>query len=398
MKELLSNRALSIAESATLKMSRLASELRDQGEDVISLSLGEPDFDTPQYIKDAATDALRDGYTRYTPVPGIMELRQAICQKLHDENNLFYTPDQIVVSNGAKQTISNLAMALLNPGDEVILFTPYWVSYYDIAGVAEGVPVRVAAGIEQDYKVTPEQLAAAITDKTKYVLFSTPCNPSGSVYTKEELQALSEVILQHENLLVVSDEIYEYINFADKHHSIAHCEGMQDRTVIVNGFSKGFSMTGWRLGYMAAPTWLAKACSKIQSQCTSGANSFGQKAAVTALQEDKSATRHMRDTYLRRKNLVRDRLNTIPGIKANDPQGAFYIFPEVSSYYGKSVDGQTISSSDELALYLLQEAHVATVSGAAFGTPECIRLSFAASDEQLMEALDRIERALARLQ
>lgn len=398
MKELLSDRALSIAESATLLMSRLATELREQGEDVISLSLGEPDFGTPDYIKDAAKKALDDGYTRYTPVPGLLGLRKAICQKFQDENGLSFTPDQIVVSNGAKQTISNLAMALLNPGDEIILFTPYWVSYFDIAGVAGGIPIEVSAGIEQDYKVTPAQLEAAITDKTKYILFSSPCNPSGSVYTKEELDALSEVVLRHENVLVVSDEIYEYINFGEKHYSIANCAGMKDRTVVVNGFSKGFSMTGWRLGYMAAPTWLAKACSKIQSQCTSGANAFGQQAAITALQADKGPSRHMRDTYLRRKNLVRDRLNTIAGIKANDPQGAFYIFPDVSAHFGKSTEEETINNSDDLALYLLKEAHVATVSGAAFGTPECIRLSFAASDEQLMEAMDRIERALAKLQ
>ncbi|MCL4162460.1 UNVERIFIED_CONTAM: hypothetical protein GTU68_018194, partial [Idotea baltica] len=315
-------------------MSRLAGELRAKGHDVISLSLGEPDFDTPQHIKDAACQALKDGYTKYTPVPGLLELREAICQKLKNENGLDYQPSQIVVSNGAKQTISNLAMALLNPGDEVILLTPYWVSYYDIAGVAQGVPIAVAGGIEQDYKVTPEQLEAAITPKTKYVLFSSPCNPTGSVYTKDELQGMADVIKKHENLLIVSDEIYEYINFSGEHHSIAQCEGMEDRVIVVNGFSKGYSMTGWRLGYMAAPQWLATACSKIQSQCTSGATSFGQKAAIAALEGDKSETNLMRDTYLRRKVIMRDALNNIPGVKANDPQGAFYIFPDVSSYFG----------------------------------------------------------------
>ncbi len=397
MQELLSKRALNIAESATLKMSRLAQELRAEGHDVISLSLGEPDFDTPDYIKDAATQALHDGYTKYTPVPGLPELRSAICSKFSRENGLDYSPDQIVVSNGAKQTISNLAMALLNPGDEVILFTPYWVSYFDIVRVAEGVPIAVSAEINQDYKVRPEQLSNAITDRTKYVIFSSPCNPTGSVYSEEELLALSQVILSHEKLLVVSDEIYEYINFSGKHYSIANCPGMQERTIVVNGFSKGFAMTGWRLGYMAAPVWLAKACSKIQSQCTSGATAFGQKAAVTALEGERGPTRHMCDTYKKRKKLVRDRLNAIPGIKANDPDGAFYIFPDISYYLGKSSHNQRIENSDDLALYLLEYAHVATVSGSAFGNPKCIRISFAASDEQLIKALDQIESALSKL-
>jgi len=398
MQSLLSNRALQIKESATLKMSRLARELAQKGHDVISLSLGEPDFDTPDHIKDAATEALKDGYTKYTPVPGLLELRKAICEKFERENGLTYSPSQIVVSNGAKQTISNLAMALLNPGDEVILFTPYWVSYFDIARVAEGVPVAVSASIEQDYKVTPQQLRDAITDKTKYVLFSSPCNPTGSVYHEKELQALSEVILEHENLLVVSDEIYEYINFSGKHFSIAQCAGMKDRTIVVNGFSKGFAMTGWRLGYMAAPEWLASACSKIQSQCTSGATSFGQKASMTALNGDRSKTEHMRETYKRRKGLVRDRLNKMEGIKANDPDGAFYIFPNISSYIGKKAGEFSIESADDLSEYLLEKAHVATVSGSAFGNPNCIRLSFAASDEQLTEAMDRIEKALGELE
>ena len=397
MEQLLSNRVKSIAESATLKMSRLAGELRAKGVDVINLSIGEPDFDTPQHIKDAACQALADGYTKYTPVPGLLELREAICTKLKVENKLEFQPSQIVVSNGAKQTISNLAMALLNPGDEVILLTPYWVSYYDIATVAQGVPVPVSADIEQDYKITPEQLAAAITPKTKYVLFSSPCNPTGSVYTKAELEGLAEVIKQHDNLLVVSDEIYEYINFSDEHWSISRCDGMKDRTIIVNGFSKGFAMTGWRLGYMAAPQWLATACSKIQSQCTSGATAFGQRAAIAALEGDKSSTRLMRDTYLRRKELVREALNKIEGVSANNPQGAFYIFPQVSAHFNKSFGDFQVNNSDDLAEYLLTHAHVATVSGAAFGNPNCIRLSFAASDEELVTAVDRISKALGEL-
>ena len=397
MEKLLSKRVQSISESATLKMSRLAGELRAKGNDVINLSLGEPDFDTPQHIKDAACQALADGYTKYTPVPGLLELREAICKKFKTENNLHFEPSQIVVSNGAKQSISNIAMALLNPGDEAILLTPYWVSYYDIAGVAEGIPVPVAAGIAQDYKVTPAQLEAAITSKTKYVLFSSPCNPTGSVYTKAELEGLAEVIKKHENLLVVSDEIYEYINFSGEHYSIAQCSGMKDRAIVVNGFSKGYAMTGWRLGYMAAPQWLATACSKIQSQCTSGATSFGQKAAIAALEGPKDATKLMRDTYLRRKGLVRDALNNIPGVNANDPQGAFYIFPDISFYFGKSSASSTINNSDDLAEHLLTDANVATVSGAAFGNPSCIRLSFAASDEQLLEAVSRMANSLATL-
>jgi aspartate aminotransferase len=397
MEQLLSNRVKSISESATLKMSRLANELKDSGTDVINLSLGEPDFDTPDHIKDAAAQALKDGYTKYTPVPGLLELREAICKKLKRDNHLHYQPGQIVVSNGAKQTISNLAMALLNPGDEAAILTPYWVSYFDIVGVAEGVPVAVSAGIEQDYKVTPAQLEASITSKTKFVLFSSPCNPTGSVYTRAELEGLAEVIRKHKNLLVISDEIYEYINFTDEHWSIARCEGMEDRAIVVNGFSKGFAMTGWRLGYMAAPQWLATACSKIQSQCTSGATSFGQKAAVAALEGDMSSTKFMCETYLRRKKLMRDGLNQINGIRANDPQGAFYIFPDISSFIGKSVGDKKINNSDDLAEYLLTTGHVATVSGAAFGNPHCIRLSFAASDENLNIALARMKDALGQL-
>ena len=398
MNHILSDRVKNISESATLKMSRLANELRDQGHDVISLSLGEPDFDTPDFIKEAASQALQEGYTKYTPVPGLAELRHAICRKFKRENGLAYSIDQIVVSNGAKQAISNLAMALLDSGDEAILFAPYWVSYYDIVGVAGGQQVEIFAGIDQEYKVRPSQLEQAITSKTKYVLFSSPCNPTGSVYSRTELEGLAEVLRAHPDIIVISDEIYEYINFKGDHHSIVQLDGMQERSVIVNGFSKGFSMTGWRLGFMAAPQWLAKACSKIQSQCTSGATSFGQKAGITALDGNRYATHEMRNTYLRRKTIMRNGLNQISGFRANDPQGAFYIFPDISEILGKtSPKGQAIQTSDDLSEYLLSEAHVATVSGTAFGAPNCIRLSFAASDAQLAEALSRIKSAVDTL-
>jgi aspartate aminotransferase len=397
MKEMLSERVKALSESATLKMARLATELKEKGENVISLSLGEPDFDTPDHIKAAAKDALDQGFTKYTPVPGLAELRKAIVHKFKRDNKLDYDVSQIVVSNGAKQTIANICQALLNKGDEVAVITPYWVSYYDIIRVARGIVVPVKAGIETDYKVSAEQLEAAMSNQTKFVLFSSPCNPTGSVYTKEELCAFAEVLKDYPDVLVVSDEIYEYINFSDEHWSIARCEGMKERTVVVNGFSKGYAMTGWRLGYMAAPEWLAKACGKIQSQCTSGANSFGQKAAVTAIMGDMTATRKMAATYERRKNLVKDKLNAIEGVEANDPQGAFYIFPKVSDFFGKSYDGFEVKNADDLAIYLLKYALVSTVSGTPFGSPECIRLSFAASDEQLLEAVSRLEDVLGRL-
>ena len=397
MEHLLSARVKSIAESATLKMSRLAGELKMKGVDVISLSLGEPDFDTPDHIKEAAKKALDQGYTKYTPVPGLLELRQAICRKLEHENGLSYTPDRIVVSNGAKQSVSNIVMALLNPGDEAILITPYWVSYRDISALSEGKVIEVSAGIDRDYKISPEQLEAAINDKTKFVIFSSPCNPTGSVYSQQELEALAAVMAKFPDVLIVSDEIYEYINFTDKHFSIAQVPSIRDQVVIINGFSKGFAMTGWRLGYMAAPLWLAKACSKIQSQCTSGATAFGQRAAITALDGSRESCKEMSKTYLRRKELMRDRLNSIPGVKANDPEGAFYIFPDISNYLGQRSGEFKIENSDDLAEYLLTQAHVATVSGSAFGAPDCIRLSFAASDEELNEAMNRIEKALSDL-
>ncbi len=392
----LSDKVKRLPESATLKMARLARELRAQGKDVISLSLGEPDFDTPQHIKEAAIQALRDGYTKYTPVPGLPELVEAIRLKFKRDNGLTFDKDQIVVSNGAKQSIFNISQALLNEGDEAIILTPYWVSYHDIIQMIGGKPVPVRAGIEQDFKVTPQQLEAAITQRTKFVLFSSPCNPTGSVYTQEELEGLAEVIARHQ-LIVVSDEIYEYINFTGQHASIGTIDAVRDLTVTVNGFAKGFAMTGWRLGYIGAPRWLARACAKIQSQVTSGATAFGQKAGAVALTSDPGPTIAMREAFRRRRDLVIELLSAIPGVKTNHPKGAFYIFPDMQAFFGKSFDGQTIRHSDDLAEYLLREALVATVSGAAFGDPNCIRISYAASEDQLREAIRRMGEALGKL-
>jgi len=393
---LLSNKVINLPESATLKMARLARELKAKGEDVISLSLGEPDFDTPSHIKDAAKQALRDGYTKYTPVSGLPELVKAIVTKFKRDNGLDFDADQIVVSNGAKQSIYNLSQALLNEGDEAIILAPYWVSYHDIIRMSGGVPVIVKADIDQDFKVTPEQLEAAITPKTKFVLFSSPCNPTGSVYTIEELEGLAAVIAKHD-IVVISDEIYEYINFTDKHASIGTIESVKDKTVTVNGFAKGFAMTGWRLGYIGAPVWLAKACAKIQSQVTSGATAFGQKAGSIALMSDMSPTKAMRDAFMKRRELVIGLLKKIPGVKTNFPKGAFYIFPDVSAFFGKSANGFVVNNSDDLAEYLLKVGLVATVSGAAFGDPNCLRISYAASEAQLTEAIRRIGVALGQL-
>ena len=332
---LLSNRVQNLAESETLKMARMARELKAQGHDVISLSLGEPDFDTPDYIKEAAYQALKDGYTKYTPVSGLQELTKAVSEKFRRDNNLDYRQDQIVVSNGAKQCIYNLCQALLNPGDEVVLFAPYWVSYYEIVKLSEGVPVCIYAGVESDFKPTPKQLEEAITPKTKFVLFSSPCNPTGTVFTRDELEAYAEVIAKHENLLVVSDEIYEYINFTHEHVSIGSFPSVKDKTVTVNGFAKGFSMTGWRLGYMGAPKFVADACAKIQGQVTSGAASFSQKAGAEALMSDLGPTEAMREAFRERRDIVISMLEEIPGIKTNMPDGAFYIFPDITAFFGK---------------------------------------------------------------
>lgn len=395
--EILSQVVLQMEESATLKMARIARELADQGHEVISLSLGEPDFDTPDHIKEAAKQALDDGYTKYSPVPGLPELRKAIINKFKRDNNLTFDMSQIVVSTGAKQSIANICMAMLNPGDEVILFAPYWVSYHAIVTMNGAIAVPVSAGIDQDYKVTAEQVAAAITDRTKLIIFSSPCNPSGSVYTQEELDAIAEVVAPHEQVFIVSDEIYEYINFTGKHVSIGTIPSVKDRTITVNGFAKGYAMTGWRLGYIGAPTIIADACTKIQGQFTSGANTFAQKAAAYALDADMAPTYAMRDAFEKRRQVIIDGLESIPGLKVNRPQGAFYIFPDVTAFYGKKAGDFEINSDDDVCEYLLAEAHVATVSGEAFGTPGCIRISYAASEETLKEAVQRIKDALGRL-
>ena len=397
-KQILSQKVLNMEESATLKMARMARELAAEGHQVISLSLGEPDFDTPDHIKEAAKQALDDGYTKYTPVPGLPELRQAIVRKFKRDNNLDFEPGQVVVSTGAKQSIANLCMALLDPGDEVILFAPYWVSYDAIVKLNGGVSVPVAAGIDQDYKVTAEQVAAAITDRTKMIIFSSPCNPSGSVYTQEELEAIAAVVAPHEQVYVVADEIYEYINFTGKHVSMGTIPSIKDRVITVNGFAKGYAMTGWRLGYIGAPAFIAAACAKLQGQFTSGANAFAQKAAVHALDADLGPTHAMREAFEARRQVVIDGLGAIPGFKVNRPQGAFYIFPDITAYYGKSADGKTISDDADFCEYLLQKAHVATVAGSAFGIPGCIRISYAASEETLREAIARIAKAAGKLQ
>lgn len=393
----LSDRVLNMTESATLKMAKLAREYRAQGADVISLSLGEPDFDTPDHIKEAAKQALDDGYTKYTPVNGLLELREAIVEKFKRDNDLHFNVNQVVVSNGAKQSIFNICMSMLNPGDEVIILSPYWVSYHDIVSVVGGVPKPLHAGIESDFKVTAEDVAGAITDRTKLVLFSSPCNPTGSVYTFDDLQAISQVLGLHDDIYIISDEIYEYINFTDNHISIGTFDVVKDRTITVNGFAKGFAMTGWRLGYIGAPEFIAKACTKIQGQVTSGANAFGQKAAVHALLSDMTPTHLMREEFLKRRDMVIGLLEQIPLIMVNRPTGAFYLFPNVSAYFGKSYNGQTVSNSDDFAMYILKEAHVACVSGAAFGAPNCIRISYAASEEQLVEAIRRMHEALTKL-
>jgi aspartate aminotransferase len=393
----LSERILTMEESATLKMTRLARELAAEGHEVISLSIGEPDFDTPVHIKEAAKQALDEGFTKYTPVSGLTDLVSAIQTKFKRDNNLDFDANQIVVSNGAKQSIMNLCQALLNEGDEVIILAPYWVSYSEIVKMAGGVPVVLAAEIDTDFKVAPQAIEAAITDRTKAVLFSSPCNPTGSVYTEEELKAIAEVIGNHPEIVIISDEIYEYINFTGKHISIGAFDTVKDQTVTVNGFSKGFAMTGWRLGYMGAPLWLAQACSKVQGQVTSGATAFGQKAGAHALLSDMQPTHDMREAFLKRREIVRELLSDIPDFKVNNPQGAFYIFPDVSAYYGKSDGEVTVNNSDDFAEYILKTAHVAVVSGSAFGAPKCFRLSYAASEEQLREAIRRIKEAVSKL-
>jgi len=386
-----------MSESATLAMTQMARDLKEKGHDVISLSIGEPDFDTPQHIKDAAVQALADGYTKYTPVPGLPLIREAISTKFKRDNNLDYSPAQIVVSNGAKQSISNLAQAMLDPGDEVIIFAPYWVSYADIVMLADGVVVPVLAGIEQDFKVTPKQVEAAITDKTKLVLFSSPCNPTGSVYTESELSAIAEVLAPHEDIYIISDEIYELINFTEAHCSIGTIPSVKDRVITVNGFAKGFAMTGWRLGYIGAPLEIAQACTKHQGQVTSGATAFGQVAGAHALLSDHGPSIAMKEEFEKRKHMVVGLLKEIPGFKVNDPTGAFYVFPDISSYFGKTDGDNLIKDADDFCMYLLNNAYVSVVTGTAFGDPNCFRLSYAASEEQLREAIRRIAEAVGKL-
>jgi len=391
---LLSDTINSISESATLKMAQMAREFKSKGHDVISLSLGEPDFDTPSHIKEAAKEALDNGFTKYTPVPGLPQFRQAISDKFKRENNLDYGLDEIVVSNGAKQSVANVCTVLLNKGDEVILLSPYWVSYNEIVKMTGGVPIMVFADITQDYKVTPEQLDAAITDKTKLVIFSSPCNPTGSVYSESELKALTTIIHKHPNVMIVSDEIYEHINFGSKHISIGSFQEVKDRTITINGMSKGFAMTGWRLGYMGAPKWIAEACIKLQGQFTSGATSFGQMAAAHALNSSLQPTYDMRDAFKKRKALVLSLLSEIPDIKLNDPDGAFYVFPDISALYGKTDGTDTIVDSDSFAEIIMKKCFVGVVAGSAFGAPDCFRISYAASEEKLKEAISRMAKTL----
>ena len=391
----LSDRIKNMSTSATLAMDAKARELRNEGKDIIGLSLGEPDFNIPDFIKDAAKQAIDENYSSYTPVDGYAELKTAISNKFKRDNNLDYKPNQIVVSTGAKQSLFNVAMVVLNPGDEVILPAPYWVSYSDIVKLAEGVPVEVLTQIDTDFKMTPEQLEAAITPKTKMLWFSSPCNPSGSVYSKEELEGLAEVLKKHPNIYVVSDEIYEHINFAGGHVSIAGIDGMYDRTVTVNGVSKAFAMTGWRIGYIGAPEWIAKGCTKLQGQVTSGANAIAQRAVITALEAPVSKIKYMIDKFHERRDLVLQLLGEIDGFNLNVPEGAFYVFPDISAFFGKSMNGVTINNASDFSLYLLEHANVATVTGEAFGNPNCIRISYAASENELKEAIKRIKDALS---
>jgi aspartate aminotransferase len=393
----LSERLLTMEESATIAMSRKSRELKAQGKDIISLSLGEPDFFTPQFIKDAALEAMNNNFTMYTPVPGYDDLRESIALKFKRDNNLVYTKDQIVVSTGAKQSIANVVLSLINPGDEVIIPAPYWVSYLEIVKVAEGIPVIVHAGIENDFKITGAQLEAAITPKTKLMLFSTPCNPTGSVYSKNELKDLANVLQKYPSLIALSDEIYEHINFEGKHESLAQFPEIYDQVVTVNGVSKAWAMTGWRLGYIAAHKDIAAACDKVQGQFTSATCSITQKAAIAAMNADPKILDEMIGAFKSRRKLVLDALAEIPGLVANKPGGAFYVFPNVSSFFGKSYNGRKISNSDELCMYLLEEGLVALVGGDAFGDPNCMRISYAASEKTLTEAMKRIKNALLNL-
>jgi len=393
----LSNRILAMEESATLAMSRISRELKAAGKDIISLSLGEPDFFTPQFIKDAAIEAMEQNYTMYTPVAGYDDLRESIALKFKRDNNLTYTKDQIVVSTGAKQSIANVVMSCINAGDEVIIPAPYWVSYVEIVKVVEGIPVIVKAGIETDFKITAEQLEKAITPKTKMVMFSTPCNPTGSVYNYEELKALAGVLERYPHIVVLADEIYEHINFTGKHESLAQFDAIYNQVVTINGVSKAWAMTGWRLGYIGAPKEIADACNKVQGQFTSATSSITQRAAIAAMQADPAVLKDMIAAFKNRRDLVLAKISEMPGVKANVPEGAFYVFPDISAFFGKSNGDFKVNNADDLCVYLLSEAMVALVTGDAFGDPNCIRISYAASEETLIKAMDRVREALAKL-
>ena len=394
MTEFLSDRVNTMALSATLAMAAKARELRAQGKDIISLSLGEPDFAVPDFVKEDAKEAIDQNYNKYSPVDGYLELKEAICEKFKKDNNLNYTPSQIIVSTGAKQCLSNVALAMLNPGDEVILPTPYWVSYSDITKIAGGIPVDIPTSLETHFKITPQQLEEAITPRTKMMWLSSPGNPSGVIYTREELGALAQVLRKYPNIFILSDEIYEHINYMGQHVSFAQIEGMYERTITVNGLSKAFAMPGWRMGYMGAPEWIVKACAKIQGQITSGANTIAQRASITALKAPLSKIQYMIDEYRKRRDIVYQLLNDIKGLKTNLPDGAFYFFPDVSYYFGKTLRGKQIQNASDLSIYLLEEANVATVTGDAFGNSKCLRLSYATSEKDLREALRRIKEAL----
>lgn len=393
----LSNRLNRLAPSATLAMSQKSSEMKAQGIDVINMSVGEPDFNTPDHIKEAAKKAIDENYSRYSPVPGYPDLRKAIVAKLKNENGLEYSVNEILVSNGAKQSVCNTVMALCNDGDEVIIPAPYWVSYPQMAKLAGAEPVIVNAGFEQNFKMTPEQLEAAITPKTRMLILCSPSNPTGSVYSQEELDSLAKVILSHDELYVLADEIYEHINYVGKHASIAKAEGMRERTIIVNGVSKAYAMTGWRIGYIAAPEWIVKGCNKLQGQYTSGPCSVSQKAAEAAYTMDQTCVETMRQAFQRRRDLIVELAKDIPGLEVNVPEGAFYLFPKCSSFYGKACGDKVINNSTDLAMFLLEEGHVATVGGDAFGDPECFRMSYATSDDNIREAMKRIKETLAKL-
>lgn len=393
----LSDRLQRLAPSATLAMSQKSSEMKAQGIDVINLSVGEPDFNTPDHIKAAAKKAIDDNYSRYSPVPGYPDLRKAIVDKLKNENGLEYGMNEILVSNGAKQSVCNTVMALVNDGDEVIIPAPYWVSYPQMVKLAGGVPVIVNAGFEQNFKMTPEQLEAAITPKTRLLILCSPSNPTGSVYSKDELEGLAEVIKKHEDMFVLADEIYEHIIYTGRHESIAQFDGMKERTIVVNGVSKAYAMTGWRIGFIAAPEWIVKGCNKLQGQYTSGPCSVSQKAAEAAYTSSQACVEEMRQAFHRRRDLIVKLTSEIPGLEVNVPEGAFYVFPKCSSFFGKSDGETTISSSTDFALYLLEKGHVATVGGDAFGDPDCFRMSYATSEDNIVEAMKRIKEALAKL-